>query len=171
MTEPLFPFFDYWWFYAAFTGLVVVFLALDLGLFHRKPHVIGFREAPAWAAVWAALALLFCLCLYKYTVWKFGAATGQRIGVEFLTGYVVEWSLSLDNMFVFVLVFRYFGIPALLQHRILFLGILGALIFRGVFIVLGAALLQYGWVVSPLRCFPDSHRHPDDVFLGAPGPT
>jgi TerC family integral membrane protein len=147
MTGHLFPFLDYWWFFAAFTALVVVFLVLDLGLFHRKPHVIGFREASAWTAVWATLALLFCLCLYKYAVWKFGAATGQQIGVEFLTGYVVEWSLSLDNMFVFVLVFRYFGIPALLQHRVLFFGILGALFFRGVFIALGAALLQYGWVV------------------------
>src|SRR6201984_179826 len=147
MTEHLFPFLDYWWFYAAFTGLVVAFLALDLGLFHRKPHVIGFREASAWTAVWATLAFFFFLCLYKYAVWKFGATTGQQIGVEFLPGYVVEWSLSLDNMFVFVLVFRYFGIPALLQHRILFFGILGALIFRGVFVALGAALLQYGWVL------------------------
>ena len=147
MTEQLFPFADYWWFYAAFTGLVVTFLALDLGLFHRKPHVIGFREASAWTVVWATLALLFCFGLYKYATWKFGAAVGREIGVEFLTGYVVEWSLSLDNMFVFVLVFRYFGIQALLQHRILFFGILGALIFRGVFIVLGAGLLQYGWIV------------------------
>jgi tellurite resistance protein TerC len=147
MTEHVFPFLDYWWFYAAFTGLVVAFLTLDLGLFHRKAHVIGFREASAWTAVWAALALLFCLGLYKYATWKFGAATGKQIGVDFLAGYVVEWSLSLDNMFVFVLVFRYFRIPAPLQHRILFFGILGALIFRGVFIVLGAALLQYGWVV------------------------
>jgi predicted tellurium resistance membrane protein TerC len=81
-------------------------------------------------------------------VWKFGATTGKQIGVEFLTGYVVEWSLSLDNMFVFVLAFRYFGTPARLQHRILFYGILGALIFRGVFVVLGAELLQYGWVVT-----------------------
>ena len=147
MTGHLFPFFDYWWFYAAFTGFVLAFLALDLGVFHRKAHVIGFREASAWTAVWAALALLFCLGLYKYAVWNFGATTGKQIGLEFLTGYVVEWSLSLDNMFVFVLVFRYFGTPALLQHRILFFGILGALIFRGVFIVLGAELLQYGWVV------------------------
>jgi tellurite resistance protein TerC len=168
MTEPLFPFLNYWWFYAAFTGLVVVFLALDLGLFHRKPHVIGFREASAWTAVWAALALLFCLSLYKYAVWKFGATTGKQIGVEFLTGYVVEWSLSLDNMFVFVLVFRYFGISALLQHRILFFGILGALLFRGVFIVLGAALLQYRWVVilfgvflilTGIRMMFSSERH------------
>lgn len=147
MTGHLFPFLDYWWFYAAFTGLVIAFLAIDLGLFHRKAHVIGFREASAWTAVWAALALLFCLGLYQYAVWKFGPASGQQVGLEFLTGYVVEWSLSLDNMFVFVLVFRYFGIPALLQHRVLFFGILGALIFRGIFIALGAALLQYGWIV------------------------
>jgi len=147
MTEHVFPFLDYWWFYGAFTGLVVAFLALDLGLFHRKAHVIGFREASAWTGVWATLALLFCLGLYKYAAWNFGETAGKQIGVEFLTGYVVEWSLSLDNMFVFVLVFRYFGIPALLQHRILFFGILGALIFRGVFIVLGTALIQYGWVV------------------------
>ncbi|MGA7929871.1 MAG: TerC family protein [Candidatus Sulfotelmatobacter sp.] len=147
MTGHLFPFLDYWWFYAAFTGFVVAFLVLDLGVFHRKAHEIGFREASAWTVVWAALALLFCLGLYKCAVWKFGATTGKQIGVEFLTGYVVEWSLSLDNMFVFVLVFRYLGTPALLQHRILFYGILGALIFRGVFVVLGAELLQCGWVV------------------------
>ena len=122
-------------------------MALDLGLFHRKAHVIGFREASAWTAVWAGMALLFSLGLYQYAVWKFGTTTGKQIGMDFLTGYVVEWSLSLDNMFVFVLVFRYFRIPGLLQHRILFLGILGALVFRGVFIVLGVALLQYGWVV------------------------
>jgi tellurite resistance protein TerC len=120
MTEHVFPFLDYWWFYGVFTGSVVAFLALDLGLFHRKAHVVGFREASTWTAVWAALALLFCFGLYRYAVWKFGATTGKQIGMDFLTGYVVEWSLSLDNMFVFVLVFRYFGIPALLQHRILF---------------------------------------------------
>ena len=153
MPDHLFPFVDYWWFYAAFTGLVLAFLGLDLGIFHRKAHAIGFREATAWTAVWAALALLFCLGLYEYAVWKFGTTTGKQIGLEFLTGYVVEWSLSLDNMFVFVLVFRYFGTPSLLQHRILFFGILGALIFRGVFIVLGAELLQYGWVVILFGAF------------------
>jgi len=153
MTGHLFPFVDYWWFYGAFTGLVLAFLALDLGVFHRKAHVIGFPEASAWTAVWAALTLLFCLGLYEYGVRKFGATTGKQIGVEFITGYIVEWSLSLDNMFVFVLVFRYFGTPPLLQHRILFFGILGALVFRGVFIVLGAELLQYGWVVIIFGAF------------------
>jgi tellurite resistance protein TerC len=147
MTGHLFSFLDYWWFYAAFTGFVVAFLVLDLGVFHRKAHAIGFREASAWTVIWAALALLFCAGLYKYAAWKFGATAGKQIGVEFLAGYIVEWSLSLDNMFVFVLVFRYFGTPALLQHRILFFGILGALTSRGAFVVLGATLLQYGWVV------------------------
>ena len=153
MAHYLFPFADYWWFYGLFTGLVVALLALDLGLFHRKAHSIGFREASIWTAVWAALALLFAFGLYQYTGWKFGAAAGKQAGLEFLTGYVVEWSLSLDNMFVFVLVFRYFAVPAALQHRVLFFGILGALVFRGVFVALGAALLQYGWVVIVFGLF------------------
>ena len=153
MTEHLFPFLSYWWFYAAFTALVVACLSLDLGLFHRKAHTIGFREASAWTAIWALLALLFCFGLYKYTTSLFGAAVGKQIGLEFLTGYVVEWSLSLDNMFVFVLVFRYFGIPQILHHRVLFFGILGALIFRGVFIALGTTLLQHGWVVIVFGAF------------------
>jgi len=153
MSDYLFPFVDYWWFYATFTALIVAFLALDLGLFHRTPHVIGFHEASVWTAIWAALALLFSLGLYEFAAWKFGVATGKQIGLEFLTGYVVEWSLSLDNMFVFVLVFRYFGTPARFQHRILFFGILGALIFRGVFVFLGAELLRYGWVVILFGAF------------------
>jgi len=94
MTEHLFPFLDYWWSYVAFNGLVAVFLALDLVLFHRKAHVVGFREASAWTAVWAALTLLFCLGLYSCAVWEFGATTGEQIEVEFLTGHIVEWSLS-----------------------------------------------------------------------------
>src|ERR1700732_928092 len=85
MTGHLFPFLDYWWFYAAFTGFVVAFLVLDLGVFHRKAHAVGFREASTWTVVWAALALLFCLGLYKYAVWNFGATTGKqtRSGVSY----------------------------------------------------------------------------------------
>ncbi len=153
MAGHLFPFADYWWLYASFTGLIAALLAIDLGLFHRKAHVTSFREAGVWTAVWAALALLFCAALYKYASWQFGAPAGERAGLEFLTGYVVEWSLSLDNMFVFVLVFRHFAIPAVSQHRVLFYGILGALAFRGIFIALGAALLQYGWVVILFGAF------------------
>lgn len=153
MTGHLFPFSEYWWFYAGFTALILAFLAIDLGLFHRKRHTIGFREATVWTAVWAALALLFCLGLYQYSASKFGSPAGKQAALEFLAGYVVEWSLSLDNMFVFVLVFRYFRIPAVLQHRVLFFGILGALVFRAIFIAASSALMRYGWVVILFGAF------------------
>src|SRR5215510_1864633 len=123
-----FPFSSYWWFYLGFTALVLVLLLIDLGLFHRKAHSVGFREATVWTIVWACLAMLFCFGLYQYALGRFGGQMAQKVALEFLTGYVVEWSLSLDNMFVFVLVFRHFGIPGHLQHRVLFYGILGALI-------------------------------------------
>src|SRR5262245_43945687 len=162
----LFPFFDYWWFYLGFIGLVLVFLAVDLGVFHRKAHAVGFREAGTWTVVWIALALLFNLLLYQYALWKFPrdarlmavpgfdpSAAAWRVSLEFLTGYVIEKSLSVDNIFVFVMVFSYFSIPAKYQHRVLFYGILGALIFRGIFVALGAALMQYHWVVIVFGVF------------------
>jgi len=142
-----FPFHSYGWFYCGFTGLVRVFLLVDLGLFHRKAHKVGFREATVWTVVWACLAVVFCLGLYRYIDSLHGAVIAKKLALEFMTGYVVEWSLSLDNMFVFVLVFRYFAIPPELQHRVLFYGILGALIFRAIFIALGAALLRFEWVI------------------------
>ncbi len=143
----LFPLTEYWWLYVAFTAFVLVLLALDLGVFHRKAHAPGFREASVWMGVWVALALLFCVALFQYTSWRFGDVRAKQTALEYLTGYVVEVSLSLDNMFVFVLVFAYFRIPAQFHHRVLFYGILGALLFRGIFIVLGSTLLQFGWVV------------------------
>jgi tellurite resistance protein TerC len=162
----LFPFADYWWFYLGFTGFVLLLLALDLGVFHREAHEVSFREAATWSAVWVALALGFNFLLYQYALWKFpqdarlaavpgfdpeGAA--WRVALEFLTGYVVEKSLSVDNIFVFVLVFGYFAVPAKYQHRVLFYGIIGALIFRAVFIALGSALMQYHWVVLVFGLF------------------
>ena len=162
----LFPFADYWWFYLGFTGFVLLLLALDLGVFHRQAHEVSFREAATWSVVWVALALGFNFLLYQYALWKFpqdprltaipgfdpsGAA--WRVSLEFLTGYVVEKSLSVDNIFVFVLVFGYFAIPAKYQHRVLFYGIVGALIFRAVFIALGSALMQYHWVVIVFGVF------------------
>jgi TerC family integral membrane protein len=156
----LFPFAEYWWFYLAFVGLVLLLLALDLGVFHRKAHAVSFRESAIWSAVWISLALLFNFGLYQYALWKFpqdprllaipgfdpnGAA--WQVALEFLTGYVVEKSLSVDNIFVFVIVFGYFHVPPKYQHRVLFYGILGALIFRAIFVVLGAALMRYHWVV------------------------
>jgi tellurite resistance protein TerC len=147
MTAELFPFAQYWWFYLGFTALVLVVLCIDLGVFHRKEHVISLREATVWVGIWVASAGAFNLLLYRYTLSHFGAEAARRIGLEFLAGYLVEESLSVDNIFVFVLLFRYFGIPPAYQHRILFFGILGAIVFRAVFIAIGAALVQYHWVV------------------------
>ena len=155
-----FPFAEYWLFYLGFTAFVLLLLALDLGVFHRKAHAVSFREASLWSVVWVTLALAFNFLFYQYALWKFARdprlaqipgfepeSAARQAGLEFLTGYVVEKTLSLDNIFVFVVVFSFFGIPAIYQHRVLFYGIIGALIFRAIFIVLGSALLQYHWVI------------------------
>ena len=149
-----FRFGEYWWFYALFTAFVLLLLALDLGVFHRKPHAVSAREAGVWSAVWIALALAFNLGFYRWAAWKLARIPGidaeaaaRQAGLEFLTGYLIEKALSLDNLFVFVAVFAFFGIPAMYQHRVLFYGILGALVFRGIFIALGAALFQHHWVI------------------------
>jgi tellurite resistance protein TerC len=160
MTPTLFPFAEYWWLYAAFTGGILLLLALDLGVFHRDAHEVGFREAAAWSTVWIALALAFGAALYRYALWKFprdarltavpgfdAEAAAWQVALEFLTGFIVEKSLSVDNVFVFVLIFSYFAIPSRYQHRVLFYGILGALVFRAVFVGLGSLLLQFHWVV------------------------
>jgi tellurite resistance protein TerC len=156
---PLFPFAEYWWLYAVFTGGILALLALDLGVLHRETRPVSVREAAGWSAVWVSLALLFNVALYFYVAGTFdGDAELARLGLdaddaawqtalEFLTGYLVEYSLSVDNIFVFVLVLRYFAVPAVHQHRVLFYGILGALVFRGVFIALGSVLMQFHWVV------------------------
>jgi tellurite resistance protein TerC len=158
----LFPFTDYWWFYALFTLGVLALLALDLGVFHREAHEVRFTEALTWSVVWVGLALAFAWGFWQYAQWKFpqdprllaagvtaveAAALADRAGLEFLTGFVIEKSLSVDNIFVFVLVFGYFAIPPKYQHRVLFFGILGALLFRVVFIALGSVLLQWQWVI------------------------
>ena len=156
----LFPFADYWWFYVAFTLFVLGMLALDLGVFHRRAHEVSTREALTWSVVWTSLALGFAAVLYAYCLWKFpldarlsavpGAGDGSlawQTTLEFLTGFLIEKSLALDNIFVFVVIFQFFAIPAVYQHRILFFGILGALVFRVIFIALGAVLLQYKAVV------------------------
>ena len=156
----LFPFAQYWWFYLAFLGGVLVLLALDLGVFHREAHEVSFREAATWSMVWVGLALAFGYGLYRYALWKFPrdarltalpgfdpTAAARDTALEFLTGYIVEYSLSVDNIFIFVLVLTYFAIPSKYQHRILFYGILGALVFRAVFITLGSVLMQIHWIV------------------------
>ncbi len=145
--DLVFPFVEYWWFYAGFTTFIVALLALDLGVFHRTAHAVTVRESVTWSAIWVAMALLFNYAFYRYAVTQAGPEVGARLGLEFLAGYVVEKSLAVDNVFVFVMVFAYFGIPSAYQHRVLFYGILGALIFRAVFIALGTMLMQYHWVV------------------------
>jgi len=149
----LFPFADYWWFYGIFLIFVFIMLALDLGIFNRKAHVVSFKEATVWSIIWVALALGFNFIFYQYATAKYGAEIGQKSALEFLTGYVLEYSLSIDNIFVFVLVFSYFGIPPKYKHRVLFYGILGALIFRAVFIALGSALMQFQWIIYIFGAF------------------
>lgn len=123
-----------------FTVFVLAMLALDLGVFHRHAHVVSVREALTWSLVWIGMALLFNVGVYHW----FGAERG----LEFLTGYLIEKALSVDNIFVFVVIFSYFAVPAALHHRVLFWGILGALVMRAIFIVLGAALLQkFHWIM------------------------
>jgi tellurite resistance protein TerC len=149
----LFPFAEYWWFYAGFTAFVLLLLALDLGVFHRHAHAVSFRESVTWSAVWVATALAFNYGFYLYAAGMFGPDLGRQLAFEFLTGYIVEKSLAIDNIFVFVLVFAYFGIPVMYQHRVLFYGIIGAMIFRAVFIAIGAALMQYHAVVLVFGAF------------------
>ena len=154
---PLFLLASYWWFYGLFTLFVLGLLALDLGVFHRKTHVVSAKEAFAWTMVWISLAIAFCAALYFYAQWKLSldprlagldhAALATQTALEFLAGYVIEASLSVDNSFVFVVVLGYFAVPPHYQHRVLFHGILGALVFRGVFISLGALLMQFHWVI------------------------
>jgi tellurite resistance protein TerC len=150
----LFPFAEYWWFYAGFILFVFAMLALDLGVFHKHSHAVSFKEASLWSIVWVSLALLFNLGFYFYALNKFGdPIVAKDLGLEFLTGYVIEKSLSVDNIFVFVVVFGFFGIPAKYQHRVLFFGILGALIFRAIFIAIGSVLMQYQAVVLIFGAF------------------
>src|SRR5262245_52535882 len=121
--------------WAGFIAFVLMMLLLDLGLFHRTAHEVRPREALGWTVVWIALALLFNVGIY---VWF-----GSDRALEFLTGYVIEKALSVDNLFVFLVVFSYFAVPPSFQHRVLFWGVLGALVMRAIFILVGAALLQH----------------------------
>ncbi|SRR6266571_659467 len=133
MTAPL-------WIWIGFALFVLAMLALDLGVFHRKTHQVGMKEALTWSSVWIALALLF-----NAGVWHW---RGHDKGLEFLTGYLVELSLSVDNLFVFLLIFAYFKVPAQYQHKVLFWGILGALVMRAMFIAAGVTLMQeFHWII------------------------
>ena len=157
------------WLWVGFVGFILAMLSLDLGVFHRSPHEVRPTEAAVWTGVWVVLALVFAAgLLLDY---------GHDVSLTFVTGYVIEESLSVDNLFVILLIFQYFAVPKVCQHRVLFYGILGALVMRGVFIGLGAVLIaRFHWilflfgamlVVTGVRM---AFKSGDDEFDGAANP-
>ena len=131
---------DQVWLWLGFNVFVLAMLAVDLGVFHRRAHEVSLKEAAVWSAVWISLSLVFAYGIYHFR--------GTQAGLEFLTGYLIEKALSVDNIFVFVLIFSYFQVPPRYQHRVLFWGILGALVMRGAMIGAGAVLIQrFHWVI------------------------
>ena len=129
-----------------FAIFILIMLGLDLGLFNRKAHTIRYREAAIWSGVWVSLAMFFATLVF----WN----QGTKRGLEFLTGYIIELSLSVDNIFVFLLIFSYFKVPSRFQHRVLFWGVLGALIMRLTMIFIGAALIErFHWIIYVFGAF------------------
>lgn len=163
------------WLWIGFNVFVLAMLALDLGVFHRKAHAVSGREALIWSIVWISLSLVFNAVIYFYwhRMVPDSAYSNSEAALAFLTGYLIEKSLSVDNIFVFILIFSFFAVPAAYQHRILFWGILGALIMRGTLIFIGAALLeQFHWIIYVFGAFlvftgirmalsQDEHVEPD----------
>ncbi len=137
---------DTLWLWVGFNIFILAMLALDLGVFHRKTHIVSLKESLTWTGVWVALALVFNAGVWHYA--------GPQKGLEFFTGYVIEKSLSVDNVFVFALLFSYFAVPPLYQHKVLFWGILGALIMRAIMIALGAVLItKFAWIIYVFGAF------------------
>lgn len=144
------------WLWIGFNLFVLLMLALDLGVFHRKAHVVSIREATIWSVVWIALAMIFNLGVYLFwdQVSPTSEYTNSEASLAFFTGYLIEKSLSVDNIFVFVLIFTFFAVPAAYQHRVLFWGILGALLMRGTLIAVGATLLkEFHWIIYVFGAF------------------
>ena len=149
MEEPI-------WLWVGFNLFVLAMLALDLGVFHRKSHAVSGKEALTWSLVWIALSLAFNTVIYFFwdRMMPSSSYTNGEAALAFLTGYLIEKSLSVDNIFVFILIFSFFGVPAAYQHRVLFWGILGALLMRGILIAVGAALLeQFHWIIYIFGAF------------------
>ena len=135
-----------WYWYAGFIVFVIAMLLVDLKLFHAEEHEPTVKESATWVGIWVGLALAFGIGVY---LWQGGESAG-----EFFAGYLIEYSLSVDNMFVFVVIFRYFQVPRAYQHQVLFYGILGAIVFRGIFIALGVGLIQnFEWVIYIFGAF------------------
>ena len=157
------------WLWVGFSLFIVIMLSLDLGLLNRKAHTIKYREAWIWTGIWVTLALIFAGLVFNYQ--------GTERGFQFLTGYIIELSLSVDNLFVFLLIFSYFKVPARFQHRVLFWGVMGALIMRLTMIFVGAALInRFHWIIYIFGAFlvytgikmfrhEDSDMQPDQTFI------
>jgi tellurite resistance protein TerC len=144
------------WLWIGFNVFVLAMLALDLGVFHRKSHTVSGKEALTWSLVWISLSLVFNAIIYFYwdRMMPGSAYTNRDAALAFFTGYLIEKSLSVDNIFIFILIFSFFGVPAAYQHRVLFWGILGALIMRGTLIAVGAALLEeFHWIIYIFGAF------------------
>jgi len=144
------------WLWIGFNVFVLFMLALDLGVFHRHSHVVSTKEAAVWSVVWISLAMLFNAGIYFF--WDLMAPqstyTNSEASLAFFTGYLIEKSLSVDNIFVFVLIFTYFAVPVAYQHRVLFWGIIGALLMRGTLIAVGATLLkEFHWIIYVFGAF------------------
>jgi len=164
------------WLWVGFNVFVLALLALDLGIFHRKAHAVSMREATVWSAIWISLSMLFNLGIYFF--WQDLVPASQysngAAALAFFTGYLIEKSLSVDNIFVFVLIFSYFSVPPKYQHRVLFWGILGALVMRAALILIGAALIkEFHWIIWIFGAFliftgirmafhKDEELHPED---------
>lgn len=155
-----FPFAHFWWVYLGLTIFVLGVLVIDLGVFNKKAHILTFKESMLWTVTWFMFAMFYCLLFYFYSKNLFitnpiysnipgfsSIEVSRKLTLEFLTGYLIELFLSVDNLFIFIVIFKFFSIQSIHQHRILFYGILGALFFRGVFIALGSALMGFKLVI------------------------
>jgi tellurite resistance protein TerC len=186
LPPALFPFAESWWLYGLFCLLIVGALYADMQKRSEREQTLTFRDALFSVIFWISLALIFCAGLYVYSLWKFSSdprlcafdahQLAAQCSLEFLSGYLIEESLSLDNLFIFLVVFDFFAVPEKYRHRILFYGILGALVFRGLFIALGALLMQIAWVSIVFGIFllvtgvkvafgPESHPDPSRNLL------
>lgn len=192
----LFIFSEYWWFYLAFVGFILVVLFLDLAVINRNNHAISIKESLIWSTIWFVLAMVFNLFFYFFakeksiqwflehswaipqgmTAQTAGAFEGKNSALEFFTGYIIEKVLAADNIFVFVMIFNFFKVPLKYQHKVLFFGIIGALLFRAIFISIGAALVEYDWVLIlfggfliltgiKLLFMPEKQMDPEGNFL------
>ncbi len=144
------------WLWIGFNLFVLAMLALDLGVFHRKSHVVSGKEALTWSLVWISLSLVFNAGIYLFwdRINPGSSYTNSEAALAFLTGYLIEKSLSVDNIFVFILIFSFFAVPRAYQHRVLFWGILGALVMRGILIVIGAVLIkEFHWIIYIFGAF------------------